>query len=138
MATNLANEALKEFKKIMGNISNHVYVYPWVRIIEAMESIEIVKNLLKDSTIESKDCKILDIEPKEGVGIGACETPRGLLIYRIWSDNDDICKKLEILTPTIQNIASSETILTHIAKKFYDETILEDLKLKNEWENSIL
>ena len=130
MATDLAEDAFKKFKEKLGSISNHTYAYPWVRIIEAIESIEIIKNLLEDPDIVNPECKTLDVEPKGEFGIGACEAPEGLLVYRIWSDFDGVCEKISILNATTQNVASTEKILSKTAKDIFNEKVLENLNLE--------
>jgi F420-non-reducing hydrogenase large subunit len=133
MATPLADGALKAFRDKVGPISHHTFAYHWARLIETVESIEIIATLLKDPDIVNPDCKTLDVEPREGQGVGVTEAPRGLLLYNIWSDAEGICKKLNLLVATNHNIAGIEKTLMHTAKQVFEDKALEGLKLPKPW-----
>jgi F420-non-reducing hydrogenase large subunit len=133
MATPLADEALKAFRDKTGPISHHTFAYHWARLIETVEAIELIKQLLEDSDVVNPDCKTLDVEPKEGAGVGVTEAPRGLLLYNIWSDAEGICKKLNLLVATNHNIAGIEKSLMHTAKQVFEQKALDELKLPDPW-----
>ncbi len=133
MATPLADDALKAFRDKIGPISHHTFAYHWARLIELVESIEMVATLLQDPDVVNPDCKTLDVQPREGVGIGVTEAPRGLLLYHIWSDADGICKKANLLVATNHNIAGIEKTLMHVAKQVFEDKALEGLKLPDPW-----
>ena len=133
MATPLADDALKAFRDKIGPISHHTFAYHWARLIETVEAIEMIATLLKDPDVCNPDCKTLDVEPKEGVGVGVTEAPRGLLLYKIWSDAAGICKKLNLLVATNHNIAGIEKSLMHVAKQVFEDKALDGLKLPDPW-----
>jgi len=133
MATPLADEALKAMKAKIGEVSHHTFAYHWARIIETVEAIELIKKYLEDPDIVNPDCKTLDVEPREGVGVGVTEAPRGLLLYNIWSDAEGICKKLNLLVATNHNIAGIEKTLMHVAKQVFEDKALDGLKLPDPW-----
>jgi F420-non-reducing hydrogenase large subunit len=133
MATPLADEALKAFRAKTGPISHHTFAYHWARLIELVESIEVVKTLLEDPDVCNPDCKTLDVEPREGDGIGLVEAPRGLLLYHIWSDAEGMCKKANLLVATNHNIAGIEKSLMHVAKQVFEDKVLEKVKLPQPW-----
>ena len=133
MATPLADEALKAFRAKTGPISHHTFAYHWARLIEVVESIEVVKTLLEDPDICNPDCKTLDVEPREGDGIGLVEAPRGLLLYHIWSDAEGMCKKANLLVATNHNIAGIEKSLMHVAKQVFEDKVLEKVILPQPW-----
>jgi F420-non-reducing hydrogenase large subunit len=133
MATPLADEALKAFRAKTGPISHHTFAYHWARLIELVESIEVVKTLLEDPDVCNPDCKTLDVEPREGEGIGLVEAPRGLLLYHIWSDAEGMCKKANLLVATNHNIAGIEKSLMHVAKQVFEDKVLEKVKLPQPW-----
>jgi F420-non-reducing hydrogenase large subunit len=133
MATPLADEALKAFRDKTGPISHHTFAYHWARLIETVEAIELIKQLLEDSDVVNPDCKTLDVEPKEGAGVGVTEAPRGLLLYNIWSDAEGICKKLNLLVATNHNIAGIEKSLMYTAKQVFEQKALDELKLPDPW-----
>jgi len=133
MATPLADDALKAFREKLGPISHHTFAYHWARLIELVEAIEMVATLLQDPDIVNPDCKTLDVQPREGVGIGMTEAPRGNLLYHIWSDADGICTKANLLVATNHNIAGIEKTLMHVAKQVFEDKALEGLKLPDPW-----
>jgi len=133
MATPLADEALKAFRAKTGPISHHTFAYHWARLIELVESVEVIKTLLEDPDVCNPDCKTLDVEPREGNGIGLVEAPRGLLLYHIWSDAEGLCKKANLLVATNHNIGGIEKTLMHVAKQVFEDKALEKLKLPQPW-----
>ena len=133
MATPLADEALQAMKAKIGQVSHHTFAYHWARLIELVESIEMIATLLQDPDIVNPDCKTLDVEPREGSGVGMVEAPRGILLYNIWSDNQGICKKANMLVATNHNIAGIEKTLMHVAKQVFEDKALEGLKLPDPW-----
>jgi len=133
MATPLADDALKAFREKLGPISHHTFAYHWARLIELVESIELIATLLQDPDVVNPDCKTLDVQPREGVGIGVTEAPRGLLMYHIWSDAEGICKKANLLVATNHNIAGIEKTLMHVAKQIFEDKALEGIKLPDPW-----
>ncbi|MGB5912271.1 MAG: Ni/Fe hydrogenase subunit alpha [Promethearchaeia archaeon] len=133
MATPLADGALQAMRAKVGQVSHHTFAYHWARLIELVESIEVIATLLKDPDIVNPDCKTLDVEPREGVGVGVTEAPRGLLLYNIWSDTEGICKKMNLLVATNHNIAGIEKTLMHVAKQVFEDNALDGLKLPDPW-----
>ena len=101
----------------------------WARLIELVESLEMVATLLKDPEIVSKDIKEPNVVAKDGMGVGIVEAPRGTLIYHIWTDEKGIVKKLNQLVATNHNIGGVEMILKETAKAIYEKKILGSLKL---------
>ncbi|MFX1489289.1 MAG: Ni/Fe hydrogenase subunit alpha [Promethearchaeota archaeon] len=134
MATPLADEALQAMRAKVGtNIIHHTFAYHWARLIELVESIEMIATLLQDPDIVNPDCKTLDVQPREADGVGVVEAPRGLLLYHIWSDAEGICKKANLLVATNHNIAGIEKTLMHVAKQVFEDKALEGLKLPDPW-----
>ncbi|NHJ24167.1 MAG: Ni/Fe hydrogenase subunit alpha [Candidatus Lokiarchaeota archaeon] len=133
MATPLADEALKAMRAKIGNTPHFTFAYHWARLIELVESIEMIATLLQDPDIVNPDCKTLDVEPREADGVGVVEAPRGLLLYHIFSDADGLCKKANLLVATNHNIAGIEKTLMHVAKQVFEDKALDGLKLPEPW-----
>ncbi|MFX1380275.1 MAG: Ni/Fe hydrogenase subunit alpha [Promethearchaeota archaeon] len=133
MATPLADEALQAMRAKVGKVSHHTFAYHWARLIELVESIEVIATLLQDDDIVNPDCKTLDVQPREGNGVGVTEAPRGVLLYNIWSDAEGICKKANLLVATNHNIAGIEKTLKHVAKQVFEDKALDGLKLPKPW-----
>jgi len=133
MATPLAEAARKEmyqaiFKQDSG-VSHHTFAYHWARIIEMVESFELIIKYLKDPEILSTDIKTLDVKPIAGRGVGMVEAPRGNLIYDMTTDVEGICRKLNLLVATNHNIAGIEKSVKHAAKQIFEEGVLSKVKL---------
>jgi F420-non-reducing hydrogenase large subunit len=133
MATPLADDALKAMRAKVGAVSHHTFAYHWARLIELVESIEMIATLLQDPDIVNPDCKTLDVQPREADGVGLVEAPRGLLLYHIFSDAEGICKKANLLVATNHNIAGIEKTLLHVAKQVFEDKALDGLKLPDPW-----
>jgi F420-non-reducing hydrogenase large subunit len=133
MATPLADGALQAMRAKLGQVSHHTFAYHWARLIELVESIEMIATLLNDPDIVNPDCKTLDVEPREADGVGLVEAPRGLLLYHIFSDADGLCKKANLLVATNHNIAGIEKTLMHVAKQVFEDKALDGLKLPDPW-----
>ncbi|MFW9880124.1 MAG: Ni/Fe hydrogenase subunit alpha [Candidatus Thorarchaeota archaeon] len=133
MATPLADEALRAMRDKVGAISHHTFAYHWARLIELVESIEMIATLLQDDDIVNPDCKTLDVQPREADGVGLVEAPRGLLLYHIFSDAEGICKKANLLVATNHNIAGIEKTLMHVAKQVFEDKALDGLSLPKPW-----
>jgi F420-non-reducing hydrogenase large subunit len=133
MATPLADDALKAMRAKIGNTPHFTFAYHWARLIELVESIEVIATLLQDPDIVNPDCKTLDVQPKEGDGVGLVEAPRGLLLYHLFSDGAGIVKKANLLVATNHNIAGIEKTLMHVAKQIFEDKALEGLKLPDPW-----
>ena len=58
----------------------------------------------------------LEVEPRNAVGHGATEAPRGLLYQRYAIDGDGLIAAATIVPPTSQNQASIEADLWQVAK----------------------
>ncbi len=70
---------------------------------------EIEKQLaLAVSTGLKKGEEKVSFSPREGVGVGAIEAPRGTLYNKLWFDSNGICTKADIVTPTAQNLTNVE------------------------------
>ena len=133
MATPLADEALKAMRAKLGNNPHFTFAYHWARLIELVESIEMIATLLQDPDVVNPDCKTLDVQPKEGEGVGIVEAPRGLLLYHLFGDDVGIVKKANLLVATNHNIAGIEKTLMHVAKQVFEDKALDSLKLPDPW-----
>ncbi len=137
MATPLAEAARKEmFQKICGancGVIHNTFAYHWARIIETVEALENVITLLKDPEIISTDIKTLDVQPKEGRGVGMVDAPRGNLIYDMSTDAEGICRKLNIIVATNHNIAGIEKSVKHAAQQIFEQDALSKIKLPDPW-----
>ncbi|GIU72040.1 MAG: Ni/Fe hydrogenase subunit alpha [Candidatus Nitrosocaldaceae archaeon] len=73
----------------------------------------------------SKDYKMIeqcfiDVKPRDGVGYGCTEAPRGILYHRYNIDDKGIIKDAKIIPPTSQNQKIIEEDLYHYVSKYID------------------
>ncbi len=129
MQTPWAKELLAEFRKVCGRPSHFVFSYIWARIIETIQAVEKIKILLEDPEIVSTDVKTVDVEPKEGNGVGMVEAPRGSLIHNYWTDDKGIITKANLIVATNNNIGGIEKTLKQVAKQIFEQNILKDITL---------
>ncbi len=133
MATPLADEALQAMRAKLGNTPHFTFAYHWARLIELVESIEMIATLLQDPDVVNPDCKTLDVQPREGDGVGLVEAPRGILLYHLFGDAEGIVKKANMLVATNHNIAGIEKTLMHVAKQVFEDKALDSIKLPDPW-----
>lgn len=95
-----------------------------IEILHAIDnSCEIINNL---STIENEPP--VKIIPRETVGIGVIEAPRGTLYYHLEINNDGTIKKGEIIVPTGQNQVAMERAIYELVEKLLEnETTKEKI-----------
>lgn len=129
METPIAQKELELFRETLGRPSHHTFAYHWCRLIEMLESAEKTKILLEDPDIVSTDIKLADIEPKEGEGVGIVEAPRGTLTHNYWSDANGVITKANLIVATNHNLHAIEVGLKQLAKKVFEEGIVNELKL---------
>lgn len=67
-----------------------------------MESIDIINTLLDIPWQEARQA----VQPKEGIGVGAVEAPRGILYHCLEFDSQGRIKKADCVIPTSQNHAN--------------------------------
>ncbi len=89
------------------------------------QAIEIIHEI--DASIEMLETLELKAEPvkkaeiKKGVGIGVVEAPRGLLYYKLMTDNNGMIEYANLVIPTAQNQVKMERDLGHLVQERLDE-----------------
>ncbi len=108
-----SKEAAKEAG--LGKACNNPFKSIIVRAVETLyacdEALRIIENY------EMPEKPFVDVEPKEGVGHGATEAPRGTLYHRYKIDEKGVIKDAVIMPPTSQNQPSVEEDLTEFISK---------------------
>ena len=90
-----AAEALKLFP------STNVFHNNLAQAIEILHCVDHSIELLKENEIVPEEP--IKVEPKEGVGVGVVEAPRGTLYHKVVVGADGIVKEGEVIVPTGQN-----------------------------------
>jgi len=77
----------------------------------ALESNKLVEYFIKNGIDKKEPVKL----PEEfGKGVGACEAPRGTLFHYYELDKDGYITDCDIITPTVQNLASMELAMKNL------------------------
>ena len=117
-----AKEALKLFPSV------NLFHNNLAQAIEILHSIDASIQII-DGITEIKPEAPIKIIPKETIGIGVIEAPRGSLYYRLEINADGTVKKGEIIVPTGQNQIVIE-------RAIYE--LVEDLLSKNTGQDKII
>jgi len=131
--TTLTKESAKEALKLFPSTNiYHNNLAQAIEILHAIDaSIEIIDGLNEITLEPPIRINLLSGRPKETIGIGVIEAPRGSLYYKLEINTDGTVKKGEIIVPTGQNQIVMEKaiyelveslLLTHISQeKIIDE-----------------
>ncbi|KAF0110790.1 MAG: hoxH [Chloroflexi bacterium] len=118
IATPLANEELKKFKKLNnGKPVENTLHYHTARLIETMYAAEHVKVLLDDPDILSKDILNTCRNPKP-YGVGVIEAPRGTLIHHYWMNKNEQIEKVNLIVSTGHNNWAMSEAVDSVAKTY--------------------
>jgi len=118
ISTPLAEEEFKEFRKLGENdVVNDIIYYHYARAIEILYAAEMVKKLLEDDEICSKDIWINSIEVKNFEGIGVIEAPRGTLIHHYWVNAKGVITKVNLIVATVFNNMGMNLSIKEVAVK---------------------
>ncbi len=89
-----------------------------VRSIETIYAVDEALRILEAYDATGKPG--VDVKPKEGIGFGASEAPRGLLYHRYRIDNEGTILDAKIVPPTAQNQPTIENDVRRFVTKFID------------------
>jgi len=97
----------EEYLKIFPN--DCVFNNNTAQAIETLHGVDVSIDILKDliETLNPNE-KPVSARPKEGVGVGVLEAPRGTLYYRLAMDSTGKVTEAELIIPTQQNIIHLE------------------------------
>lgn len=96
--------------------------------IEILHSIDQATEMIESMTAITPEPPVKGT-PREGIGVGVIEAPRGTLYYRLEADTNGSVKHGEIIVPTGQN----QVIMERTIKE-----IVEDLVAKNATQEKIV
>jgi sulfhydrogenase subunit alpha len=104
-------------------------------VVRAVELVEAVSEALRiiESWQDGADPHV-DVPPREGVGYGASEAPRGVLFHRYALDAAGLITDARIVPPTSQNLAAIEADLGLMVEAWTD---LDDHALLHRCEQAI-
>lgn len=106
ISTPLANEALKEFREILGVKGREPVQFTlathWARIIELLYAAEKLKEDAYSDKLTDPNIKQFDLVPG-GRGVGCVEAPRGTLTHDYTCDEDGIVTSCNLVVGTTNN-----------------------------------
>lgn len=116
--TPLANEELKEFKKLGKNgVVQSTFLYHYARLVEILFCIEGAKALLEDPEILSERVSSKAfVNNYEGVGVA--EAPRGTLIHHYKVNPQGMITWANLIIATEHNNIAYNKAVTQVAKKY--------------------
>ena len=103
-----------------------------VRAVEVMHAFALGIEIIDE--YQQPDHPAIEVEPKQGVGHGVTEAPRGLLYHRYEIDEAGLITDAIIIPPTSQNQATIEHDLWHFVENHLH---LEDDELRRRAEVAI-
>jgi coenzyme F420-reducing hydrogenase alpha subunit len=103
-----------------------------VRAVETVYAVDEAIRLIDE--YEPPGRPYVDVPPREAIGYGATEAPRGILFHRYGLDADGLITSARIVPPTSQNQASIEDDLRRFVSARLD---LDDDRLTWECEQAI-
>jgi coenzyme F420-reducing hydrogenase alpha subunit len=102
-------------------VNHNPYMNNIAQLVECvhvvMESIGLISEMLENDWKEPRQMVV----PKEGVGVGAVEVPRGILYHCYEFDNEGRIVKSDCVIPTSQNHANIQHDLTALAEQYAKE-----------------
>lgn len=131
--TPLAQKELTEFRKEVGRIAQHTFLYHWARLIEVLYAAERVKELLDDESITGTNVRE-KVEPCAGRGVGVVEAPRGTLIHDYETDANGYLKRVNLIVGTTHNNAAINISVFRTARQVleggqWDEEALNKIEM---------
>ncbi|HDP96669.1 MAG TPA: Ni/Fe hydrogenase subunit alpha [Euryarchaeota archaeon] len=121
----LKGQAGKYYKKFSNDrwLTNPLYNNV-AQAIELVYDLELLPGLV-DKILKLKDPEIVKPNRQTGKGTGAVEAPRGTL-YHSYEIKDGRMSKVDIITPTAQNLDDSERYLRKTAQKMLEKGKKDD------------
>ncbi|MFQ6075277.1 MAG: Ni/Fe hydrogenase subunit alpha [Candidatus Bathyarchaeia archaeon] len=115
--TPLAREEAREFYAKFGRPAHETLLFDYARMIELLYTCERMKELLEDEEITRRDVRVR-VEPREGMGIGVVEAPRGTLVHQYTIDREGRMRRIHLTVPTNHNNAAINMSVKDVAYQF--------------------
>jgi len=114
--------------------STDIYHNNLAQAVEILHSIDDSIDLLKSGDFKPEP--VIKKQPREAVGIGVIEAPRGTLYHKVVLGGDGIVKSGEIVVPTGQNQINIEEDVYQVVEQTLKETDSKE-KIEHEIEKLI-
>jgi NAD-reducing hydrogenase large subunit len=104
--------ALGEGRPLHGTLFYH-----WARLIEMLHSAEVVRDLLDDPDVLSKDI-MAEKGPRREEGVGVIEAPRGTLFHHYRVGKDDLVTFCNLIVSTTNNNQAMNEAIRSVAMQY--------------------
>lgn len=115
MGTPIADSYKNRLERSFGLPAHPILLYDLCRGIELIYAIERSIEILKEP-LDGEETSV-PYTPKDGIGFGLVEAPRGPLIHQ-YSIEDNKIRQAEFVIPTVHNILAIERALTVAANRY--------------------
>jgi NAD-reducing hydrogenase large subunit len=126
--TELANEALAEYKSLSMEERWSSFHFHYARLVEMMYGIERIEQLLNEPDILSKHVRA-EAKPNSFEGVGVSEAPRGTLIHHYKIDENGLMTFANLIIATGNNNLAMDRGVKQVAEQFVDGNKLEESML---------
>jgi len=116
--TPIANGYLERFRIEFGAPAHQILLFDLCRGIELINGLERADKILSENLQEGE--MHVPATPRDGVGYGMVEAPRGQLIHHFQA-KDGLIVKAGFVIPTVHNNFAIEKALTTMAKQYVHE-----------------
>jgi NAD-reducing hydrogenase large subunit len=101
-----------------GTLVHATLAYHWARMIEALHTVEVIKDLLDDPDI--LEGELMASGPRRPTGIGVIEAPRGTLIHDYSVGDDDLVTSCNLIVSTTHNNQAMNEAVRSVARQYLD------------------
>jgi len=99
--------------------SNNIFYNNLAQSIEMLNEVDNSIDILEKINLKKE--KPIEVEIKEGLGIGVIEAPRGTLYYHLELNKYGIVNNIDLCIPTQQNIIHIEKSISEYIEKILDK-----------------
>lgn len=119
IGTPRAEEARQELLATSpGRLIHAPLAFHWARMIELLHAAEVIEGLLADP--ELLGTELLASGPREAVGVGIIEAPRGTLIHHYEVDSRDLVTMCNLIVSTTHNNQAMNEAIREVARRYLD------------------
>ncbi len=122
-------EALAEL--FPDGVADNILLNNWAQLVEIVNCLESgIANCDALLGMDEAASEMATYEVHAGVGVGAVEAPRGTLIHEYELDDDGRVTSANVVTPTAQNLATTELDLRHATERLLAQGGTDDAQLR--------
>lgn len=132
----LVGQAREAFEHLFPRgVEENVLTNTWAQLVELVHCLERGQQVCEELLgLPEEEREMQEYEVRAGRGVGAIEVPRGTLIHEYSFDDEGIVESANVITPTAQNLASTERDLRAAVERLLASDVGSEsvLKLKLE------